>query len=215
METGIAARPWQEAARTGSADFLLHLHQRSVTWSELWRFYAEDRVSAGSSLALIGFFHAGMSRAYDLEGGVLECDGAMYPQLQEWARFVVSHEDLVPEEALRDSLAGLLAVGLISLLYYEVVFSVYLEARLERQWELCLEAGGGRGQTWATTVPVPRGRLRIRWTERLGNAAVSEDTPWVQSLSNLVEQHYAAWNAACGLALGDEADERHDEGGQG
>ena len=215
MPTEVSTDRWHEAAGSGSPDFLIHLHQGEVTWSQLWAFYRERSPDPTAVLALAAFFHAALSRAYDDEGGVLDRDGRMYPQLREWACFAATHPELLPEDRLRLSLAGLLGLGLVSALYYELVFAVYLEACLERQWDLGLRDGAGGSQDWTTAIPLPRGRLPIRWTEWQGYADGQGDGRWVQSLSARVEQHYAGWNDAYSLALGDEAGERFDEGGQG
>lgn len=215
MTTAAGIREWEGSAFIGSPDFLIYLHRNAVTWSELWSFYEKHSSAPGAPLALGGFFHAAMSRVYDQEGSVLDCDRPMYPQLREWARFAVAREDSFPEDRLRDSLAGLLALGLVSSFYYEVVFSVYLEACLERQWESALREGKGPVRDWVTAVPLPKGRLVIRWPERMGTAATEEDAPWVQALSRLAEAHYSVWNHAYCIALGESAGEQFDEGGEG
>jgi hypothetical protein len=215
MDAERSDETWRETALAGSPEFLMYLHRGEVTWSDLWAFYDEHGTDAAGPLALTALFHAALSRTYDEEGAVLNQDGSTYSQLRKWAHFAVGRDTLLPEDRVRDGLAGLLALDLVSALYYEVVFSVYLEACLERQWELGLRAGTGPQQDWTTGIPLPKGRLPIRWAEWRGCAAGQGDGRWVEALSVLVQQHYAGWDAAYNLALGDEAGDRFDEGGQG
>src|SRR5579872_278863 len=131
MDAVFADAGWKGYALTGRPDFLNYLKRGDVTWSELWAFYRENPADASAMIHLMGLFHIFLSQQYDREGSVLDREGEVYPQLREWARFAVSCQEFVPEENLRDSLAHLLGQSLISALYYEAVFSVFVEACLE------------------------------------------------------------------------------------
>jgi hypothetical protein len=213
MDTAAPGEAWQEAACAGSSDFLLHVRRRTVTWTDLWAFYREGPQRTAPALALIGFFHAAMSHAYDDDGGVLDLDGPVYSQICDWARFAVACPLLVPEQRIRDGLAGLLGLGLISALYYEMVFAVYLEALLDRQLCLCFPEERRSGRAWLTRLPVAVGRLPIRWPQT-GRSVESGGGHCSLVLEGLVAEHYGGWNQAYSLALGEAGADRYEEGGE-
>lgn len=210
----VPARPWQECAVAGSPDLLFHLHARRLGWGDLWRFFEERPAHPGAILAMTGFFHVHLSREYDREGAVVDREGSTYPPLQEWARFVTARPDLVPEEQLRDSLAGLLALGLVSALYFELVFGVFLEARAEDRERHQPHGEADASEGWDGGTPGARGRLTIRWPLHLNSAPFAPDEPWSRSFSHLRDQHYRSWNQAYSLALGAEDENAYDEGGE-
>ena len=202
---------WHGYALTGRPDFLNYLRRGDVSWSDLWRFYRETPAEADVMTRLIGLFHAFLSVEYDREGCVLDADNRVYPQLHEWARFAVECREYLPEEKLRDSLAGLLAQSLVSAHYYEAVFNVYLEAYLEQQRE-----------RWMTEVPhkLPEEaplsrRLAVRLSD-LPHWQILAATPGLrQAAESVVDGHYPGWNRAYVLALGEDEDDGDwlDEGG--
>lgn len=200
---------WQDSARSGSPDFLLEVRAGAVSWSRLWEFYREEPADPGAMLALIGFFHAAHSRRYEREGSVVDADGKVYQPLQEWARFVTGKDALFPEVRLRESLAGLLGLSLITPLYYELVFSVYLEALLEREWATRAEDAPLSEGCQHRSVAPPSGRMVIRFP------AGARARPPAESFSLLMAQHYPGWDQAFCTALGDEGEERFEEGGEG
>jgi hypothetical protein len=211
----IAEAAWIERARTGSPDFLNDLRDGGVSWNQLWEFYQRNPVDAGPMLALMGFFHAVLSRRYEREGDVLDRDGRVYPELREWARFVVANEAPAWAKKVRDSLAGLLGLSLISPLYFELVFSVYLEAAMERYAEIGAVGATRLEADREASDLTPRGRLQVR----LAGDARSVETPaggrLPETLSLFLARHYPSWDEAYRLALGDLAGERFDEGGEG
>ena len=214
MQTALRATGWQERALAGSPNFLNDLRERTATWSDLWAFYREHPAGTAAMLALMGYFHIYHSGRYDLEGSVLDPGGKVYPQLRDWAAFVVASDDLIPEEALRDSLSALLGLSLITPLYYEVAFSVYLEASLARELEAQTANASTASVPRADGVAFPQGRMAVRLPERerLGALAGRAQTP--QVLSGLLARHYLGWDEAYSVALGDGAAERFDEGGE-
>ena len=215
MDEAISGAGWKERALRGSPDFLNDLRDGAVTWSQLWAFYRQNGADPGAVLALMGFFHVVMSRQYEREGSLLDVDGRVYPELCDWARFVVANEEAVPEEKLRDSLAGLLGLSLVSPLYYELVFSLYLEASLERQVEIGAADATLSEAGWRADLLPPQGQMAVRLPERARCADGQGNGPAAEMLSRLLTRHYPPWDAAYTLALGRQAADQFEEGGEG
>jgi hypothetical protein len=213
MEPTAADAGWKGRALAGSPDFLKDVKDGTVTWSQLWSFYRQTPADSGAVLALTGFFHLVQFRRFEREGSVLDRDGRVYADLQEWACFAVAGGELVPEARLRDSLAGLLGLSLISPLYYELVFGCYLEASLERQ-EM-VTAGEGPLLDAADAAGIsPPGRLPVRLREGSRPLGGQRDAATAGRMSALLARHYPGWNEAYTLALGDRVGEQFDEGGE-
>jgi hypothetical protein len=205
---------WQAYALAGRPDFLNYLHAGDVSWGELWEFYRESDAPAEAILRVMGLFHIFLSQQYDNEGSVLDRDSGAYPLLREWAHATLELGPAVPEDRVRDSLASLLGQSLISALYYEAAFSVFLEATLERHAEMWAAAAR------LETQPLREGaaetgerRLSVRLSDLPGRPAAVPPEEWDASVARLLSRHYASWNEAYSLALGDEDAAWIDEGG--
>src|SRR5688572_5543192 len=188
---------WKSYALTGRPDFLNYLRRGDVTWGELWRFYRENPADPAAMVRLMGLFHLFLSQDYDREGCVLDPDGRVYPELREWAGFAVAAQEFVPEEKLRDSLAGFLSQSLISPLYYEAVFSVYVEA--------CLEEHAQAGNFSPTPLTV----FGEKVSADTGGRRLAMRLPELprypgEALSSLLDRHYDSWNLAYVAALGED-----------
>lgn len=216
MSSLDSSSAWQGYALTGRPDFLNYHHRGDVTWSELWGFYAKRGAEPEAVLRLTGLFHIFQSQAYDGEGCVLERDGEVYHELEAWVGLAMDREDLVPEERLRENLATLLAQGLISPLYYEAVFSVYVEACLTRsvdRWTADLEALGAVEST--ESAKLLRGRLGMHLDQLPRCPIPSGADRWDTLVVGLVNRHYDAWDLAYTAALGDDAEGWQDDGDGG
>ena len=210
MDSAFASG-WQAYALTGRPDFLNYLRARLVTWDDLWDFYRVSPAEADAMVRLMGLFHAFQSVDFDREGGVLHRDSSAYAALRNWARFAVDCEEFLPEAKLCESLAGLLSQSLISPLYYEALFGVCLEQRLERN----------RERNFAEEIRHPAigvGKSREESGRRLAvrlPVNVAEAPPTQLSLEGLLQRHYAPWNHAFATALGDDNEEWIEDGGEG
>lgn len=206
---------WHAYALTGRPDLLNYMRRGDVTWSDLWRFYRDNPADPSAMVRLMGLFHMFLSQDYDGEGCVLDEGGRVYPQLREWAEFVVECRDLVPEEKLRDSLASLLSQSLVSALYYEAVFNTYLEATLHQHAAVWATDPEQLEKLEAVDRIEPRkGRLSMHLPE-LHWAPALHDTRWNETATALMGRHYVAWDQAYVLALGEEDSGWLDEGGEG
>jgi hypothetical protein len=207
---------WKVYAVTGRPDFLNYLHRGDVTWSQLWDFYREFPADPDAMVHLMGLFHLFQSADYDAEGGVLDRDGRVYGALREWAGFVVECQEFLPEEKLSVGLGALLAGSLISALYYEAVFNVYLEASLERRPQLWLSDPQVVQRLQEGAVPeAEQGSLRICLSQLTPRPEKREGGHWEEDLSQVVRRHYALWSGAYSQALGEEEPDWRDEGGEG
>jgi hypothetical protein len=153
-------------------------------------------------------------RDFELTGSVLDRDGAEYQALRSWAAFAVTCREVLPESVLCESLSDLLANSMVSPLYFEAVFSVYLEVSLEH---------AARAEEPESAQPMERqpadarrlstGKLRYRLPDLplvLGSRErAGASLPAVHSSS------YAVWDHAYSSALGEELEGWDDEGGEG
>lgn len=204
---------WQAYALNGRPDLLNYMRRGDVTWSDLWRFYRASPADPSAMVRLIGLFHMFLSQDYDREGCVLDADGEVYPRLHEWAVFVAECSDFIPEEKLRESLADLLGRSLISPLYYEAVFNAYLEAELHHV--AALETAPSSNGDAPNTKSTYHGRLCVHLYEDGLNPRVPAGAASRQLFSTLVGRHYAAWDQAYTVALGEDETDWLDEGGEG
>lgn len=203
-----SADGWKGAALTGQPDFLNYVRQGDVTWSELWDFYRTASVDPEAILELCALFHITLCPQFEAEGSLLYADEGVYLPLKEWARFAVYTQFVLTEERLRESLSELLAQGRLSPLYYEAVFSTYLEADAERQeWETSALAAGVRACRLSGSA---RDGLRIRLPDFPSTYAAASHRN--ERLLQVAGGHYADWNQSYLNALGDEDDDWLDEG---
>jgi hypothetical protein len=207
------ASGWETYALVGRPDFLNYLRRGDVTWEDLWAFYSESAVEPSAVVRLSGLFHLFLSQEFEREGSVLEPESDVYRRLKLWATFAVDRPDRAPESGLRDSLADLLGQSLISPLYYEAVFSVYLEATLELQAKLWPDVPSDSAALPHPEIEDRKLALRLSGLPRCPEVHTS--ARWDETLSILVDRHYATWNYAYALALGDEDEDWIDEGGGG
>jgi hypothetical protein len=214
MASFVSDAGWQGYALTGRPDFLNYLRRGDVTWSQLWDFYRETPADSSSIVRLMGLFHAFLCREFEKEGSVVDRDGAVYPQLREWARLAVDCQDYIPEEKVCESLAGLLDQNLIAPLYYEAAFSVYLEACVEKQVH--------ERENGACPHAVPEVRagdsarlLSIRLSELTRYAQDGDGSRWESALSTAVAEHYETWNRPYATVLANDAEDWRDDGGEG
>jgi len=211
MVHSSSADGWKGYALTGRPDFLNYVRRGDVTWSELWAFYRVSPAEPGAMLRLCGLFHLFLCPQFEAEGSVLDSDEGAYFPLQEWARFAVYTQFVLPEARLRESLSELLAQGLLSPLYYEAVFSAYLEAEAERQeWET--SALLTSSQKLRPAEDLGSG-LRIRLPNFPSTYATSPQRN--ERLLQVVGGHYTEWNQSYLNAIGDEDEDWLDEGGGG
>lgn len=195
MDTWEGSFGWQGYARDGRPDLLNYLRRGDVTWEELWAYYRERASSAEAVQRLTGLFHAFMSSEFDQAGCHLDEDGETWCQLSAWAAFAIEFEDLLPEAAIQEILRRLGDQGMVSGLYYNAVFSVYMETLLDRY------AGEGR---LAERVADRRDGLPAPEERRLGtyypDAArfpqLSGEPAWRETLDAFLAGHYRTWNHA-------------------
>lgn len=215
---------WQSYALTGRPDFLNYLRRGDVTWSQLWEFYRDNPAEADTMIRLIRLFHAFLSQVYDAEGAVLDRDGEVYPRLREWAEYAVAAQEFLPEEKVTQAMGDLLDQSLISRLYFEAVYSVYVEAALARSVS-AWQADSGE-------VDVPRDAAATR--EAAGDDArkaaarltLNLDYPdppvdriavdvWHSTVSAVIARHERRWLAAFSAVCRDDEAEWYDEGVSG
>lgn len=203
------ADSWNGYALNSRPDFLNNERQADVTWSELWKFYRATPTEPDAMLRHCELFHLFLSPQFEAEGSVLDAEDGVYLPLLEWARFAVYTQFVLSEARLRESLSELLAQGLLSPLYYEAIFSTYLEAETERQeWETSALLSG---------VPPPRcidrvgNGLRIRLPNFPSTYATNSRHN--ERLLQVAGGHYGAWNQSYLDAVGEEDEDWLDEGG--
>lgn len=207
---------WQGYANTGRPDFLNYLRAGDVTWSELWDHYRAHTPESEAVLRLTGLFHIFMSQAYDDEGGVLDRDGEVFTALRDWGELALDRPDLVPEERLRDSLATLLGQSLISPLYYEAVFTLFVEASLARHVRLWTENLDQLEEPQAgARAAVERRHMAIHLDELPRAPSPQIARRWDHHVSVVIGRHYTAWDEAYALAIGDDGEAWRDEGDGG
>lgn len=205
---------WQNYAATGRPDFLNYLHRGDVTWGDLWRYYRDTPTEPESIQRLTRLFHIFNSQDYDREGCVLSEDGVVYPRLREWAEFAVGYPTLLPEPVTRENLADLLSSSLISSLYYEAVFGVYLQAVLRRHadaWATGQFYAEERGAQAATGER----KLSLNLPELPRSPDPVHPETWDRTVRSVMQRHYREWNQAFAMAIGDEDPAWQDEGAGG
>jgi hypothetical protein len=206
MSSAAYDAAWQSYAVSGRPDFLNYLHRGDVTWNQLWGFYRQHPADPSSVLRLTGLFHAFLSQDFDRVGCVLDQDTEVYRGLQEWAGFATEWTEFVPEEKVCEALAGLLGQSLISPLYYEAVFNVFLEASLKRSLQ--------EGSSGPEVEPGPAAARRLRIL--LPDLALDLDgrCGGEEDLRAAIDRRHAAWNQGYVAALGCEEDDLWEDGGE-
>ena len=211
MGMGDAGVTWKEYALTGRPDFLNYLHRGDVSWKGLWSFYRETPADTGAVVKLIRLFHLFQCRDFESAGSVLDRDGEEYEALRSWAAFAVASQEVLPESLLCESLSDMLSNSLVSALYFEAVFSVYLEASLEHAFHA--EAAQPEERQTADGQALLTGKLRYRLPDlpALPNNGARHEG----ALLAVHEGSYALWDSAYSQALGEELEGWEDEGGEG
>lgn len=209
---------WQGYALSGRPDFLNYLNAGDVTWDELWEFYRQSPVPSEAVRALTRLFHLFVSSEYDAAGCWLDPDGEVAARLRSWASFALEAADRLPLELLQADLAGLVGSGLITLLYYEAVYLVYVETSVERHasaWTAARLPGEPVVRLGLPGADERRLPVYHPGAERFSHLA--GDPNWDAALRSLIATQYQSWNAVFVAQL---PDEEHDEawitaGGEG
>lgn len=201
MTSAACDAGWKGYALTGRPDFLNYLYRGDVAWGQLWDFYRQELADPSSVLRLTGLFHAFLSHDFDRDGCHLDRESDLYRTLRDWADFAVETAESLPEACLRESLTGLLGQSLISPLYYEAVFNVYLDAFHGRMPKEDPEPA-------EEAVPAGGRRLRVLFPDL-------SSCMWSGAGATHLSRRYSDWNRAYVLALGDEEEDWRDDGGEG
>jgi hypothetical protein len=216
MESVSADSAWRSYALTGRPDFYNYVQHGDVTWPEVWEFYRRYPADTDAMVSIIGLFHMFESVQFELEGSVLDCDDGVYPALREWAKFCIDSEGYLPDDKLRNDLGGLLSQSLVSALYFEAAFNVYLETKLETHPEVGIPCDEIREWVRAVTPPVhDEHHLRARLPELPFCVLERERAFRIEALPKLHLRHYCEWNGVYQLALGADEEDWLDEGGEG
>jgi hypothetical protein len=205
---------WKAYALAGRPDFLNYLRRGDVGWGDVWRLYREAEVDPEAVVRGMSLFHIFHSQDYDREGCLLQRDQPVYAALREWAEAALDLGERVPEQSLRDSLANLLGQSLVSALYFEAAFNVFVEASADRRVaESHLEA--------AAPCPEPAGAVDSEGGVRLRTGLPQETVRtfgggrWHRAYLQVVDQHREAWERAYAGAVGETDPLWVDEGGSG
>jgi hypothetical protein len=195
---------WQGYALTGRPDFLNYLYAGDVTWDELWDFYRQAPAPQEAVRSLTRLFHLFLSREYDATGCWLDPDGEVRARLRSWAEFALDAADRLPLDELLADLAGLVGSDLITPLYYQAVYLVFMEASVDRQasaWTAEREAVVAAEEPG---LPLPdERRLPVYHPGADRFSHLQGDAAWDAALRSLVSQQYCSWNSAYVASLSD------------
>ena len=195
---------WQAYALTGRPDFLNYLNTGDVTWDGLWEFYRQQTPPQEAVRSLTRLFHLFLSREYDDAGCWLDPDGEICARLRTWAAFAQDTADQVPLEELQTDLAGLVSAGLVTPLYYQAVYLVFMETSVDRQ------ASAWTGGQRVPAVPAARElpnpeerRLPVYHPGATRFTHLQGDPAWDAALNSLITGQYRSWNTAFAAHLPD------------
>jgi hypothetical protein len=199
---------WQGYALAGRPDFLNYLNAGDVTWDELWAFYRSEPAPAEAIRALSRLFHLFHSSQYDAAGCWLDPEGEIHAHLRAWAEFILDLTEQLPVFEFQADLAGLVGTGLVTPLYYQAAYLVFMETSVDRL------AQGYR--THPVTHPardceeLPDPAARILPVYHPGPARfphLLDDARWNASLRSHVAAGYRLWNSAYASHLPDPVEE--------
>jgi hypothetical protein len=195
---------WQAYAMTGRPDFLNYLNSGDVTWEALWDFYRRQSPPQEAVRALSRLFHLFLSSRYEEEGCWLDPEGEICARLRAWAAFAQDTVDRVPIGEVQADLAGLVSAGLVTPLYYQAAYLVFMEASVDRH-----------ASTWtedrsAAAIPDPRDlpepaerRLPVYHPGPARFTHLQSDPEWDAALNSLIASEYSSWNSAYAANLPD------------
>lgn len=209
---------WQAYALTGRPDFLNYLNSGDVTWDELWEFYRQQSPVQEAVRSLTRLFHLFLSSQYDEAGCWLDPDGEICARLRAWARFALDTADRVPIGEVQADLAGLVSAGLVTPLYYQAAYLVFMETSVDRHASEWREGRGEPAVAVPPELPDPdRRRLPVYHPGPARFAHLVGDPAWDSALDSLIASQYHTWNSAFAANL---PDAEHEEdwttvGGEG
>ncbi len=195
---------WQGHALTGRPDFLNYLNAGDVTWEALWEFYGRQPVPPEAVRSLTRLFHLFHSSEYDRAGCWLDPEGEIRSRLAAWAAFAVDHERLAPLAVAQADLSGLVAANLVTPLYFQAVYLVFMETRVDRAASHWSEPASDGQLKAGEEFPEPAERLLPVYHP--GSARHSHlvgDAVWSAALRALVASYYLTWNTAYAASLPD------------
>jgi hypothetical protein len=195
---------WQGHALSGRPDFLNYLNAGDVTWEELWQFYRHTPPPHEAVRSLTRLFHLFLSSQYDAAGCWLDPEGEVAARLRAWAEFALDAAERLSLEAAQTDLAGLVGSGLITPLYYQAAYLVFMETSVDRR---ASEWTAGRATELRADFPeLPAPDERCLPVYHPGADRFSHlrgDARWEAALSSLVCEQYSSWNSAFAAHLPD------------
>jgi hypothetical protein len=199
---------WQGYALTGRPDFLNYLNAGDVTWEELWSFYRTEAAPPGAIRALSRLFHLFLSRQYDTAGCWLDPEGEIHSRLRAWAEFTLEMQARVPLFDFQADLAGLVGAGMVTPLYYQAAYLVFMETSVDQLAEIysCQAAHGSTGDD--DELPDPTRRLLPVYHPGPARFPhLLSDARWDARLRSHVASGYRSWNSAYTAHLPDRDEE--------
>ena len=209
---------WQGYALAGRPDFLNYLNAGDVTWDELWQFYGQSLAPQEAIRALSRLFHLFLSSEYDAAGCWLDPDGEVVVRLRAWAEFALDSSERLPLEEVQADLAGLVGAGLVTPLYYQAAYLVFMETNVDRHASSWAKDRTSGALADGPELPTPDERcLPVYHPGADRFAHLQGDASWDAALRSLVSEQYSSWNSAFAAHL---PDAEHEEqwttaGGEG
>jgi hypothetical protein len=195
---------WQGYALAGRPDFLNYLNRGDVTWEELWEFYGRQTAPSEAIRALMRLFHLFLSDRYDAAGCWLDPEGEVLARLKGWAAFVLDDADRLPLEEVRADLAGLVGAGMVTPLYYQAAYLVFMEASVDRHVSSLTSGAVSELSAEVSGLPGPEERrLPVYHPGADRFAHLQGDIDWEAALRSLVAHQYSSWNSAYAANLPD------------
>ena len=195
---------WQAYALTGRPDFLNYLKTGDVTWDGLWDFYRQQTPPPEAVQSLMRLFHIFHSSQYDDAGCWLEPEGEICARLRAWAAFALEIADRVPLRELQADLAGLVSACLVTPLYYEAAYLVFVETNVDRQASAWPEDGARMALNEGIELPDPvERRLPVYHPGATRFTHLQGDPTWNAALRSLITTQYSSWNTAYAAILPD------------
>jgi hypothetical protein len=193
---------WQGYALSGRPDFLNYLYAGDVTWEGLWDFYRQQTPPQEAVRSLMRLFHIFLSREYDNAGCWLDAEGEVCARLRSWASFAQDIADRVSVEEVQADLAGLVGAGLVTPLYYQAAYMVFMEIWVDRH----ASAWTGEEEPLDEAPDLPEPDERHLPVYHPGSSRFTHlqgDPTWDSALRSLVSSQYSSWNSAYAATLPD------------